>query len=86
MKFETKAELKYNILSPATLILNIHALRTPRQTVLEERLVIDLKAEELSSEHGENRLIRIEILKDEDIIISYKAVVDNFFRETNHTD
>ncbi len=88
MKFETKAELKYNILSPATLILNIHALRTPRQTVLEETLVIEpyLKAEELSSEHGENRLIRIEILKDEDITISYKAVVDNFFRETNHTD
>lgn len=88
MKFETHAELKYNILSPSTLILNIHALRTPRQTVSEESLVVDpyIKVEELSSEYGENRLIRVEVLEKKEITISYKAIADNSCRETDHTD
>lgn len=88
MKFETHAELKYHVLSPSTFILSIHALRTPRQTVLEESLVIEpyVKVEELSSANGENRLIRIEVSEEKNINISYKAVVDNFFKETNHTD
>jgi transglutaminase-like putative cysteine protease len=88
MKFETAAKLKYNILSPSTLILSIHALRTPRQTVLEETLTIEpyVKAEELTLNHGENRLIRIEAPEKEEITISYKAMVDNFFRETDYTN
>ncbi len=88
MKFETNAELKYDFLSPSTLVLNIHALRTPRQTVLEESLLVEpyVKVEELSSEHGENRLIRIEILEEKEITISYKAIVDNFFMETDYSN
>ncbi len=88
MKLEINAELKYIIRSPSTLILNIHALRTQKQTVLEEALVIDpyIKVEELTSEHGENRLIRLELSKEEEISISYKAIVDNYFKETDHTD
>jgi transglutaminase-like putative cysteine protease len=88
MKLEISSELQYAVLSPSTLILNIQALRTPRQTVLEESLIIDpyIKIEELSSEQSENRLIRMEIEQEQNISISYKAVVDNFFRETDHTD
>ncbi len=88
MKLEVSSELKYRITSPATLILNIHALRSRKQTVLEESLLIEpyVKAEELTSEHGENRLIRLEVLKEEEISISYKAVVDNFYKETDHSN
>jgi transglutaminase-like putative cysteine protease len=82
MKFEVKAELEYAIHAPTTLILNIHALRTPSQTVLEETFTIEpyVKVEELVPAHGENRFIRVEIPKPTDIRISYKAIVDNFFK------
>jgi transglutaminase-like putative cysteine protease len=88
MKLEISAELKYVVLSPSTLILNIHASRTQKQIVLEEALVIEpyVKIEELASEYHENRLIRLELLKEEEISISYKAIVDNYYKETDHTD
>lgn len=86
MKFETGAELKYDILSASTLILNIHALRTPRQTISEESLVIDpyIKVEELTPDYGENRLIRIEISEKKEITISYKAIVDTSYIVTDY--
>lgn len=88
MKLEVSADLKYIIHSPGTLVLNIHALRTQKQTVLEETLSIEpyLKAEELVAGHGENRLIRLEVTTEKEISISYKAIVDNYFRETDHTN
>src|SRR3978361_1970374 len=88
MKLEISSELKYKVLSPSTLVLNIHALRTQKQAVLEESLLIEpyVKVEELTSEHGENRLIRMEILKDQEVSISYKAIVDNYYKETDHSN
>jgi len=88
MKLEIKSDLTYTVNSPCTLILNIHALRTQKQAVLEETLVIEpyIKAEELTAEYGENRLIRLEVLEEKEISISYKAVVDNFYIETDHTN
>src|SRR5215212_8551110 len=85
MKFEVKAELEYTIHIPTTLILNIHALRTPSQTVLEETFTIEpyVKVEELVSAHGENRFIRAEIPKATNIHISYQAIVDNSFKVTD---
>jgi transglutaminase-like putative cysteine protease len=88
MKLEISSDLVYKVLSPSSLVLNIHALRTQKQTVLEESLVIEpyVKVEELSSEYGENRLIRMEIVKEEEISISYKAIVDNCYKETDHSE
>ena len=88
MKLEISSELKYSIFAPGTLILNIQALRTPRQTVLEESLVTEpyIKTEELSGDQKENRLIRVEVEQPGEITITYKAIVDNFFRETDHTE
>jgi transglutaminase-like putative cysteine protease len=82
MKFEINAELSYSVSVPSTLILNIHALRTPNQTVLQEIFTTDpyVKVEELLSPHGENRFIRMEILEATDININYKAMVDNSFK------
>ncbi|HKH62568.1 MAG TPA: transglutaminase family protein [Flavitalea sp.] len=87
MKLEISAELKYIINSPGTLILNIHALRSQRQVVLEEALLMEpyVKVEELTSGLDENRLIRLDLSDQKNISISYKAVVDNSFREIDHT-
>jgi transglutaminase-like putative cysteine protease len=88
MKLEITADLKYIIRSPSTLMLNIHALRSPKQIVLEEALVIEpyVKFEELTSPHKEERLIRLELPKEKEISISYKALVENFYKETDYTD
>ena len=88
MKFEVSANLEYNVSAASTLVLNIHALRTPAQTVLSETFTTDpyLKLEELISAHGENRFLRIEIPEATDITINYKATVDNSFKEIDLTN
>lgn len=88
MKFEVAAEMDYEVYGDCTLILNIHALRTPGQTVLEEVFEIDpyVKAEELVSVHGESRLMRIEISQPGHLKIKYKATVDNSFKISNYAD
>ncbi|MBC7829771.1 MAG: transglutaminase family protein [Chitinophagaceae bacterium] len=87
MKLEIFAALKYIVYSPSTLILNIHAFRSQKQIVLEEALVIEpyVKVEELVSQHHGNRFIRLELLEGQ-ISISYKATVDNAYKETDHTN
>jgi transglutaminase-like putative cysteine protease len=86
MKLEVSSELTYTLQSAGTVILNIHALRTQKQTVLEESLTIDpyIKTEELPAEYGENRLIRFDVTDTDAITITYKALVDNFCVETDH--
>lgn len=88
MKLEISANLKYTVNSPSTLLLNIHALRTQKQTVLEETLLIEpyLKVEELTSAQGENRLIRLEVVEKQDLSIAYKAVVDNYYKEIDYAN
>lgn len=87
MKLEISADLKYIIHAPSTIILNIQALRSQKQIVLEEALVIEpyIKVEELTTEHHQNRFIRLELTDEKNISISYKAVVDNFFKEIDQT-
>ena len=40
----------------------------------------------MSGDQKENRLLRLEVEKVGNITITYKAIVDNFFRETDHTE
>src|SRR4051812_42922017 len=82
MKFKVKADLEYDVQSTTTLILNIHALRTAHQSVLEEVFTIDpyMKVEELLSAHGENRFIRVEVPDPAIVQINYNATVDNSFK------
>ncbi|MEJ7738775.1 MAG: transglutaminase family protein [Chitinophagaceae bacterium] len=86
MKFAINAKLEYNVIVPSTLILNIHALRTPNQAVLEETFTIEpyVKVEELTSANGENRFIRVDLSRATDIKIFYSAIVDNSFKNTDH--
>jgi transglutaminase-like putative cysteine protease len=87
MKFNVSAEMGYEVQSAGTLILNIHALRTPTQAVLEEIFTIEpyIKAEELFSVNGENRIVRIEVEEKGKLQITYKATVDNNFEIKDHS-
>jgi transglutaminase-like putative cysteine protease len=86
MKFNVFSEMEYTANSAGTLILNIHALRTPHQTVINETFNIDpyIKVEELQSAQSENRLIRFEIEQGNSIKVLYKATVDTSYEIKNY--
>jgi transglutaminase-like putative cysteine protease len=86
MKFNIFSEMEYTAYSAGTLILDIHALRTPHQTVINETFNIDpyIKVEELQSAMGENRLIRFEIEQSNSIKVLYKATVDTSYEIKNY--
>ena len=88
MKFNVFSEMEYVVQSASTLILNVNALRTPHQAVLNETFIIDpyLKAEELVIPSTENRLQRFEITEPGNIKVTYKATVDNSYTLSNHRD
>ncbi|MBK0380342.1 transglutaminase-like domain-containing protein [Mucilaginibacter segetis] len=87
MKFKVSAALQYEVKAPSTLILNVHALRTANQTVLDEKLTIApyLKAEELNAVNGENRFVRLDIQDTGTIDIHYDATVDNYYEVKDHS-
>jgi len=86
MKFNVFTEMGYTVRSAGTLILNISALRTPHQTVLDESFTVDpyIKVEELLSANGENRLMRFEVAGPDKIKVIYKATVDNYYTLSDH--
>lgn len=88
MKFDVFTEMEYIARSEGTLILNIHALRSPNQTVLSEIFNIDpyIKFEELVPAQSENRLVRFEIPGPMNIKITYSATVDNCYTITDHSN
>ena len=88
MRFQISSNLEYQILSQSTLVLNVHALRTPSQTVIEELFLTEpyVKAEELFSTYGENRFIRIEVPEGTHLKVTYNAVVDNEIKFINSGD
>ncbi len=84
MKFKVTGQLGYEVTAPSTFILNIHALRTPAQAILEETFTVDpyFKIEEFSH-YTENRFIRLEVTEPATLNISYSALVDTSFKLTS---
>lgn len=82
MKFNIEGALSYHIKSPATFIINIHALRSQAQVVLQESFTIDhcYKIKEFTSPE-ENRYIRLEVTEPAYISMSYNAIVDTSFKQ-----
>lgn len=80
MKFDVSSIIEYTAHSPGTIILNVHALRTPHQTVISEVFSIEpyIKAEELLASQSDNRLIRFEVEGGSSIKVIYKATIDNY--------
>ncbi|WP_158828730.1 transglutaminase-like domain-containing protein [Mucilaginibacter lacusdianchii] len=88
MKFNVSTNLQYDVGPISTLVLNIHALRTLHQTVLNESLIIDpyLKAEEITSVNSESRFARIEVTEAASLHIAYSATVDNCYKTVDGTN
>lgn len=82
MKFRVSSELAYSVNSPSTLLVNIHALRLPGQTIIEETFNIDpyIRIEELTSADYESRFIRLEVEQGIQLKISYQAIVDSSYK------
>jgi transglutaminase-like putative cysteine protease len=78
MQFKVAAELDYQVRQPTTVLLNVHALRTPSQTVLMERFRVQphMRCEEFLSASGENRFVRIQTGNVKELKISYVADVE----------
>jgi transglutaminase-like putative cysteine protease len=88
MKLNVFSELIYTAWSPGTIILNIHALRTPHQTVIDETLTIEpyIRTEELVLAQGESRMIRFEVANAREVKITYKATIDNLCEIKDFSD
>ncbi|HSI85772.1 MAG: transglutaminase family protein [Candidatus Methylacidiphilales bacterium] len=78
MRFHVSNQIQYKIEGPTTLILNVHALRTPSQSIISEHFQLDpiLKYEEFVSASGENRFVRLETGDAKALRVSYNAEVD----------
>jgi transglutaminase-like putative cysteine protease len=88
MKFNVFTEMEYTARSAGTIILNVHAQRTPNQTVISETFEIEpyIKVEELVPQHGENRLIRFEIEEQRPVKVTYNAMIDNLCEIKDFSD
>ena len=78
MQFKVAADFKYNVPQRSTVILNVHALRTPSQEILEERFSVEpkVRCEEFLSTNGENRFVRLDTGKASKLSIHYSARVE----------
>lgn len=78
MRFDVASDLAYEITAPSTIIFNIHALRTPCQTVLDESFLLEpyVKHEEFVSAGGESRFVRLETGDLTSLKVAYRATVD----------
>lgn len=78
MRFKVASTLRYKVQQPTTLILNVHAMRTPSQIIVEEQFSVEPwgKVEELAAGAGENRFVRIETGRAKELLINYRAIVD----------
>jgi transglutaminase-like putative cysteine protease len=82
MKFQVSSELAYRVNSSSTLLVNIHALRAPGQTIIEETFIVTpyIQTEELTSVNYENRFIRLEAEAGTFLTISYKATIEASYK------
>ncbi|MFD2161667.1 transglutaminase family protein [Paradesertivirga mongoliensis] len=86
MRFSVTSQMEYEVFSSSTLILNIHALKTPHQTIYKESLSITphLEHVELITAQGENRFVRVEVPEPCALKIKYSAEVDNVIEFIDH--
>ena len=78
MPFQINAELHYQVLQRSTVLLNIHALSTPNQTLQNEVLQITpgVQWEEFPLQTGENRYIRMDTGEATQLDITYSAIAE----------
>ncbi|MEO3404675.1 transglutaminase family protein [Mucilaginibacter sp. CAU 1740] len=82
MKFNVFSELEYIVQAEGTLILNIHALNTPGQTVVDEEFLLEpyIPCSEFQSPQGEKRLVKFGVTEyTPNVRATYRATVDNYY-------
>jgi transglutaminase-like putative cysteine protease len=82
MKFNVFSELEYLVQAEGTLIMNIHALNTPGQTVIDEEFLLDpyIPCNEFQSPQGEKRLVKFGVTEyTPNVKATYRATVDNYY-------
>ena len=86
MKFKVGCELNYQVSSNTTFIFNVNVAKSANQTILEEHLNLEpnLNHEEYIDPNLENRYIRINVPLG-NLSLSYHAIVDVIYEETNPT-
>jgi transglutaminase-like putative cysteine protease len=82
MTFQINSELHYEVQVRSTVLLGIHALATPNQKLSQESFTVTpgVTWEELSTEPGENRYIRLDTGDARNLDVSYTVMA-----ETRHT-
>ncbi len=78
MRFRVASKLKYSVLGKGTLIFSVHALRSPSQTITDEKLLVTPPAtcDEFNIQPGHNRFVRVEAGAGPEINIEYHAIVE----------
>ena len=88
MPFQINAELHYQVLQRSTVLLNIHALSTPNQTLQNEVLQITpgVQWEEFPLQTGENRYIRMDTGEATQLDITYSAIAETKHSMVSHQE
>ncbi|WP_207427560.1 transglutaminase family protein [Pedobacter sp. SYSU D00535] len=83
MLFNVSSTLEYTVNTEGCFLLNIHALKTGSQRVIEEsfRVEPDVSKQELVSPGGENRFMRLDVHRKTELQVSYNALVDTSYRK-----
>ena len=78
MLFRVSARLEYAARFPSTLILNVHAQRSASQTIVDEQFSVEpeVTVEAFPSEGNDSRFVRLETGRNQQLAISYSALVD----------
>ena len=86
MKFKVGCELEYEVRDNSTFIFNINVAKTRNQRILKEHLQLEpnLHFEEYVNPVLDNRYIRINVPSG-NLRLSYQALVDVIYEETNPT-
>jgi transglutaminase-like putative cysteine protease len=86
MKFKASAELTYTAASNGTIILNIEALGSPHQVIIEEAFTLEPAApfDQMVLQPTDTRLVRFEMSKGQSVKVSYTALVDNAVKITEY--
>lgn len=82
MRFAVSCEISYEVTAPSTLLVNVHAMQSASQTILEETFVIEPNAhrDEFVSGPGQNRIVHVATGSAKELKIRYRAVVETHLK------
>jgi len=88
LRFRVSSYLEYDVDYDSTLLINVHALKSPDQKILSEDFSITPEAPyaEMLTKPKANRIYRLETGNVRQLSISYEAVVETIHRRYSYQD